>query len=653
MAAFNNPPYAYGIVERTFSEYMSSQISQTLISDYTSLPADLQIQGGALDFSYNAAMQAGTGGNYEDGTPRYFNCQGCHMRPDVGEGCNKAGVPTRGDLPKHDQSGGNYWMWPLIQYQDQQGTLRLGGGLTQTQIEAMDAGRRRAEQQLQMAANLEVFGNSVRITNLTGHKLISGYPEGRRMWLNIKWYDSSDNLVGEDGAYGPLGVSFENPKQPGQFFEPESILDLSGTNTKIYEVHPAIDQAWAQTLVGIGHTDTPVGFNRLTGAIDGTIGELASGALGPYAKSFHFVLNNYVADDNRIPPYGMDYEKARVRNALPVPDDQYGGVNGTPPSTYNYWDEIPLTPPDPTAVRADITLLYQGTSWEYVQFLWLASNCTDPNDPNQADACATFLGQEGVNFLDAWINADPAAPMVPPFPMATATWGEACIPANEGPFGDPTCSDGVDNDCDNLIDSADPDCADCIPSGADNQCDGIDNDCNGFVDDGYVPTPISCGVGECAGNTGQLACVDGSTVDTCDPLAGAVVEGPAGDPTCGDTLDNDCDGDTDAAAADCVDMVCSDYGSKAECNNDPNCEWQGNPNTGTCVDVAGCTPTSPDEVGLCDDGIDNDCDGVTDCNDTADCGDDPVCQMDCSMYNKQRQCERNGCVWDVNTCINP
>ena len=42
------------------------------------------------------------------------------MRADVGEGCNKT-VPTRADLPKHDMAGGNYWVWPLIQYQDQQG----------------------------------------------------------------------------------------------------------------------------------------------------------------------------------------------------------------------------------------------------------------------------------------------------------------------------------------------------------------------------------------------------------------------------------------------------------------------------------------------------------------------------------------------------
>jgi hypothetical protein len=46
-------------VERTFSEYKSGLIDDTLVTDFTSLPADLQVPGGAFAFAYNAAMQAG------------------------------------------------------------------------------------------------------------------------------------------------------------------------------------------------------------------------------------------------------------------------------------------------------------------------------------------------------------------------------------------------------------------------------------------------------------------------------------------------------------------------------------------------------------------------------------------------------------------
>jgi recombinational DNA repair ATPase RecF len=54
---------------------------------------------------------------------------------------------------------------------------------------------------------LSVTRETLIVTNLTGHKLISGYPEGRRMWLNMKWFDTSHNLVREDGAYDTIMVN--------------------------------------------------------------------------------------------------------------------------------------------------------------------------------------------------------------------------------------------------------------------------------------------------------------------------------------------------------------------------------------------------------------------------------------------------------------
>jgi len=114
-----------------------------------------------------------------------------------------------------------------------------------------------------------------------------------------------------------------------------------------------------------------------------------------------------VVKDNRIPPYGMSYEEARKRNALPVPADQYG--NPAPTEKYNHWDEIVLNPPG-DAAYADIKLLYQPTSWEYVQFLYLA------NDGSNA-----FLAKEGVNLLETWLNTGMAEPHV----MASATWASA------------------------------------------------------------------------------------------------------------------------------------------------------------------------------------------------------------------------------------
>jgi hypothetical protein len=389
-AAFNNFPYQYGVVERTFSEYFSGAFPTTLVSNYNNLPSDLK--AGAIQAAYNSA-----GGNYSDGTARYFSCQTCHVPAVSGVGCDFKNMPYRTDLPLHDMTGGNYWMPDAIQYLDNLDLLRLGGGLDAVQVNALNAGKQRAQQQLNLAASLVVNGDTLKITNLTGHKLISGYPEGRRMWLNVKWYDAGDQLVREDGKYDTVTTVNGTPVK--------SIVDLNAPNTKIYEAHYGMTQEWANQLLGLGYSaNLPLSYNRLTGAIDYKLSDLAAQASGTSHETFHFVLNNTVVKDNRIPPYGMAYEEARKRNTLPVPATQYGSPGAA--GTYNYWDEFALNPPS-GATHAVINLLYQPTSWEYIQFLYLANNGGD-----------VFLKDEGQNMLDAWLNTGMAEPHV----MATTNW---------------------------------------------------------------------------------------------------------------------------------------------------------------------------------------------------------------------------------------
>ncbi len=408
-AAFDNFPYQYGVVERTYSEYSAGALSKTLVSAYGTLPADLQ--NGAIGAAFDSA-----GGNYEDGAARTFSCQTCHMPAVTGYGANKTGIPLRNDLPLHDMTGGNYWMPDAILYQNAQGTLRLGGGLTALQTAAIRAGKTRAQRQLDLAASLTVTDNTLKVTNLTAHKLISGYPEGRRMWLNVRWYGSTGALLREDGEYGVVASVNGTPVK--------SIVDLDDPNTRIYEAHYGMTREWASQLLALGYSaDLPLSFDRVTGAVDYTLGQMAAQAPGTGHETFHFVLNNTVAKDNRIPPYGMSYEEARKRNALPVPSTQYGGM---PSGTYNYWDSITLNPPA-GAISATIQLLYQPTSWEYVQFLYLANNGSN-----------AFLANEGTNLLNAWLNAGMAEPYV----MATTTWSG---PAPVGVLGDVSGDAQVDS----------------------------------------------------------------------------------------------------------------------------------------------------------------------------------------------------------------
>lgn len=404
-AAFNNPPYRYGIVERTFSEYKSGQVQETLVKNYNSLPADLK--AGALKAVYESSLAAGKGGDYEDGSPRYFSCQTCHMRPTTGTGCNKAGAPVRKDLPLHDMTGGNYWMPGVIQHLDTQNKLRLGGGLTQLQKDALDAGALRAREQLDLAATLSVANNKVKIVNHTGHKLITGYPEGRRMWLNIKWYNSTGSLLREDGEYGPIDVQIDvDGDNTPDVTRVNTLTDLHDPNTRIYEAHYGMTKEWANQLINEGYpAGMPLTFDHFDGSLDESLGELAAEPDGTVHETFHFALNNTIIKDNRIPPYGMRYDEARKRNALPFPASQYGDPG--PGGVFNYWDELALNPPT-GSTYATIDLLYQPTSYEYQLFLLKANDRTN-----------VFLADEGINMFQAWL----ATGMAEPHAMASATWG--------------------------------------------------------------------------------------------------------------------------------------------------------------------------------------------------------------------------------------
>ncbi len=402
-AAFNNFPYQYGIVERTYSEFKASLWPTFAVSNYNNLPTDLK--AGAIKLARDKAIAAGSSnGNYEDGTTRYYICQTCHMSPVAGQASSTIhnAPKTRKDMALHDLTGGNYWVPEAIKYMDTAGrkTLRLGGDLTADQIASLDAGVVRAKANLTQAASLSLSGNTLKVVNLTGHKLISGYPEGRRMWLNTKWYNSTGTLLREDGKYGPLTVTIDGVQR-----QVNTILDLGGTNTKIYEVHGSMTQKWATQLMTFGLVGTtPINFDRVTGALTMTLQQLASKPIGFTQDSFHFILNNWVAKDNRIPPYGMKFSEAKKRNALPVPFCQYGCPG--PLGTYQYSDSIALSPPT-GAKTATISLMYQPTSWEYIQFLYLANKRTN-----------TFLANEGANLLDAWLNTGMSAP----YTMVTAAW---------------------------------------------------------------------------------------------------------------------------------------------------------------------------------------------------------------------------------------
>jgi hypothetical protein len=397
-AAFQNKPHGYGNSERTFSEHISSGLDDYLVSDYPSLPGELR--GGVLQSVYQKSLAANTGGNYEDGTPRYFSCQSCHMQPAVGYGSSYFTAPLRYDIPTHDLTGGNTVVGKMIKKLDSQNKLKIGGGLSTFDLIGIDNGIVRARNMLRSAANLKLNGNNLRVYNQTGHKLFTGYPEGRRMWLNTRWYDSNNNLLREDGRYGNKQV------QVGPYsITIQTLLNPQDPNSRLWAIESGITQEWALELVGMGFDpSTPLKFDSTTSAVLQTLGGLASEAPGTTFPSFHFTLNNTVIRDNRIPPYLLDHDEAKERNCRPVPHTLYGdpGAGGV----YNHYDEIALNPPS-GAARADIRLVYQTISFEYIQFLYLAN-----------DGSVPFLASAGLDLAKAWYQTGMSTPEI----MAQISW---------------------------------------------------------------------------------------------------------------------------------------------------------------------------------------------------------------------------------------
>ncbi|MCB0020278.1 MAG: hypothetical protein KDE09_20945 [Anaerolineales bacterium] len=292
-------------------------------------------------------------------------CQDCHMRDITGAGGALGGnMVIRDDQPLHDLSGASTWVPQMLPLHPVFGATFTNN---QDRLDALNDGIDRARYMLQNAASMTALMQDgqlfVTVINESGHKLPTGYAEGRRMWLQVEGYNAAGQLIYQSGAYDPA----------------TGILTGYGIDPtlQVYEIKQGLTDDWA-TQLGL------------------TAGE-----------SFHFILNNMIVLDNRIPPRGYDYVAFLAAGAAPytagVPD----------PGRYadgQYWDTTVYNLP-PGVAYGRVRLLFQTASLEYIEFL--RDNNPNPGDPNN----------NGQILYDLWQQTGRSTPEV----MAEFVFGETAF----------------------------------------------------------------------------------------------------------------------------------------------------------------------------------------------------------------------------------
>jgi len=345
----SQPAHSYAHVERTFSEFMLSGFG---------------VQGGMVGTGAYSPDQFSTShaGN------KIATCQDCHFRDIDSAQAAKGGVvrpdgstdhPLSG-VPEHRMIGGNLWVPYLLasivpgspNYDAtneallKQGPDALtldfsqGAALNPTVLlETRALSAQMLQDSISMPSanyNLDSSEFTLRLQNHTGHKLISGYPEGRRMFLNIKAY-VGDNLIYEINPYdydiGTLkGLSAAYSQSSPALESWEEYVD-----ELVYEVHQS------SSLLGVNET-------------------------------FHMALATTRYKDNRILPRGFRVADAAERLCEPVwhgvsdTNSHSGGNYYTQAEYEGGYDEVTVVLPAGTE-RIEAALYYQTTSREFIEFL--------------------------------------------------------------------------------------------------------------------------------------------------------------------------------------------------------------------------------------------------------------------------------------------
>jgi fibronectin type 3 domain-containing protein len=261
----------------------------------------------------------------------------------------------------------------------------------------------------------------VKVVNRTGHRLPSGYPDGRRMFLGVLVTDANDVPWYESGWYDD---------EAARLYTDSARTELRRALTN------EIDQGENAVMV----------YERVTGTC--VFGERDRIACEPSLS----LLNDHILFDNRIPPFGFSYEQYRQSGVkfytydpdfIPTEDpNRYAGGQNFDVVTYTF------RAPADAQLSARAEVFYQSHTREFMDHLrrndtswvrpqgpprpWAANYPLQPNYlSDEFDLVGAVLEARAAGFLGpqetlndnwggiayaSWFRTGRGAP----FPMAAA-----------------------------------------------------------------------------------------------------------------------------------------------------------------------------------------------------------------------------------------
>ena len=148
-----------------------------------------------------------------------------------------------------------------------------------------------------------VYELKVKVLNKSGHRIPSGYPDGRRFWLSVQAKDATGAPVYVSGVYDDATATLKTTTADAFKRSLGNVIDATVTGGNAVQVYERVtglctstDSTKNSTILG-----APFVYPEPSVAVGAPLASCADSSS---------LLNNFILFDNRIPPKGLNYAAA-------------------------------------------------------------------------------------------------------------------------------------------------------------------------------------------------------------------------------------------------------------------------------------------------------------------------------------------------------